>query len=75
MWKCPRAEGEGTGRNPEPGVWDGFGLCLSLAPTSKSLISLCKASKTRAWTLDFSGYWEEQSLTTGWTGVGLVICR
>lgn len=21
MWKCPRAEAEGTGRNPEPGIW------------------------------------------------------
>lgn len=54
---------------------DEFGLCLSLAPTSKSLIYLCEATKTTAWTLDSSGCWEGQSLATEWTGVGLVICR
>lgn len=46
---------------------NGFGLCLSLAPTSKSLTSLFEASKTRTWTLESSGYWVDMCR--------LVICR
>lgn len=53
MWKCPRTEredpeGQGLGETLSLVYRNRFGLCLSLAPISKSLIYLCEATKDQS---------------------------